>query len=606
LGSALCFLNTYRKDPVDAALHDAKDSRIISFSMEASWALRQGGVKYEYVDDFFPLKIHENLDALSNKMSQTWYKPFDDKLQYHGVDVGPLFMQYISYYFRDALKCFSIATQVLKKNKPEKVICSPPLTYGRWSTSITMPLYTHLPHAFASVCKMEGVPFESLSLQKNDQVFEKKRQERKMFDLAVKGRNLLKDLAAKGRLGGSRGRKMVLAVGLKPKLHEMLEQIASENGLDLINYLQASDILSLSRPGDIESFCDNAVTMWKALRKDGKDLPDIPEQMDPVKDILDVDFDYLFTEPLVQVLCEIDRMSKVLTKYHFDFVLVGEDLMPLSKARVATATNIGIPSGVIMHGFLPHTWHTRYAPPTATYNFVWGPGFIKTFTNENFPLDRIRVTGLTSADIIYSKPTGSEIRQVREKLGIPEDKKMVLWATQPLFSNVTSSSLKGFELEIIGLFKLMKERNETFVVKPHPIDPIENYQRIAQEVGCPAVITKGHLPVLLHICDALIADNSTVGLQAIAIAKPFILLRTRYIKDLCGYVDGKVATPVFDLEELPTILDKIMKGGPASLPKEGLVKSFLDEYATGRDGSSLNKLVEEIKDILKKKDEKDR
>ena len=592
-----CFINFYRKGLVEPFFEDPSRIAYLTFSFEARRELRRNGLQYTYVDDLFPIGLHSSVDEVANGMTETWYGPFGEALEYEGINIGSLFTHFLCYYFKDVLKSHHIVAAALDGPDPRTVYCSPPLRFGSWSTAITMPMYAHLPLVVRGHCERRGHRFVELGIGMNDQRYDRPMQQGTLHSLAFRSLNLWRDVVRGVMHRINRRARRVLSIMPRKDILEILRSMEDRYGLTFMDYIPAKDVLG-RRSARGRRFVGAAMKAWDELRADGRFLSELPKSYDDVWPALEADFRQTLGSLALDICDEIDRITRVLDSFDVEFLLVQEDFTPLARARVAVAERLGIPSGVILHGFLPKVWHSPYRPPTGKYNLVWGPGYADRFATEGFPRERVIETGITYVDVILDKPTTEDIRRVRESLYIPEGRRLLLWATQPAHLNFSSKSMRVYEEDIRDIFKVMKERDELLVVKTHWIDPVENYREIAQEMGFSPVITREHLPVLLTICDALLADSSTVGLQGLIVRKPFILLGTQHMRDISGYAEHGVAELVTRIDQLPDALDRALHGGDAARPSPMVVDRFLDTFATHRDGSSMGILAQTIADRI--------
>jgi hypothetical protein len=604
MSEKLCFLNTFRADPVEGLVSADKDLKIVSFSIEATLALRKAKVPFSHIDGLFPMKVHHKLDVLGQRLAGSWPEAFGEAMRYKGVPLGLCARTFFANYFFDGLKCFAIASNAIKEHRPEKVLCSPPLKYGLWSAGNTMPMYAHLPYVLEAVCKKENVAFEFLPIHENDQQFEKARETRPAFDLAVKGRNLLRGSAQKLKHMAASGKKCVFTIHLRPSLLDGLKPIAAELGLELIVYDQASDNFGSSGNGGHAATLSALSSKYEELKKDGKLLEDLPRHFLPLKEAMDVDFKFFIERSAPEMMREADNIGHALDAYHVDAMLCIDDFSPLDKVRVSVARSKGIVSCVVQHGVMVYRdWMNAFGPPYGDHNLVWGEGVKDIFIKGGFPAENIHATGLGQVDVIYAK-VGSkdEVDRVRSEMGIPVGKKIVLWATMPAHINFTGKSLKVFEEEILGVYATMKARQdkEVLVVKPHPIEPLNYYNGLAEEAGFKPFIATSHLPELLEACDVLMANDSTVGVQALVVGKPFITLNTQVLKDICGFVENGVSVPVDDVKDLAKALDTVLYGDSTGLPKKDAIDRYLERYAAGTDGSGLRKILAKVAELAGK------
>ncbi len=601
----ILFLNTVYPHPAFDEILKEKPLPILSFSAEACIELRRRKVDFHYADDFVPVERLDKMEQIARTLSEDWEGPIRKALTYRKVPLGQIFSREFSQHLRDTIKSYYIVENALEKFSPEKVVCSPPIPYGSWSAIDAVPVYTHLPSVLRSVCEAKGIDFEFLERVENRQFYEERRENRFLFDMAVKGRNTGKWLLKRLSDGSKKKRQRILSVILKKGMFETIKGYADGKGVDVISYYQAGDLFRSTNPSDLEPTLKKVQKAWDKFIAEGQFLPSLPEEMAPIRKAAREDIAFYISSSLKTVMKEIDQMESVLTSFDIDLVLCLEDFNPLGKARVAKAEALGIPSVVVQHGIFPSRFHIQYSSPRGRYNFLWGPAYIETFVHDGFPKDRIFVTGTTSVDVIYSrKKDRSEIERVFEKLGIPKDKKTVLWTNTPMHISYISRSLKKYLDEIRWFFDLMQKREETLVVKTHQLESPAVYKAIAKELDYEPVIADRYLPELIFGSDVVVISNSTVGLQALIAGKPIILYTTQREADFLRFVKDGAAEPAFTLEDLPKALDKVLYGKKYHGSDKKVIASFLENYAARPDGSGMTSVIDKAMEILKSEKKK--
>jgi hypothetical protein len=597
----ILFLNTVYPHPAITEALEKKNLVVIAFSAEACVELTRMKIKFLYPDDIFPYDDWERLEAMSREFPEGWDKDVRQALTYRKVPIGQVFAREFSEHFRDIIKCFYIADKAIARFSPDEVVCSPSIPYGSWATVDTAPVYTYLPSILKSVCEAKGIPFEFLSGVENRQVFEVQRNRRVVFDMAVKGRNTSKSLLNRIAKGSKKNDLRVLSVILKKGMFEAIHRYGESKGVEVIPYYLAGDTFRFSDPSDLASAMKRIKETWAKMNDDGKFLPTLPSELSAVREVSSQAVGFYLSNTARTVMREVANLESALTKFDIDLLLCLEDFNPLGKARVAKAEAMDIPSVVVQHGIFTRKFHVQYSNPRVRYNFVWGPAFIDTYVNDGFPKDRVMVTGITSIDVIYSRPKNlAEIDGLMNGLGIPEDTKKILWTNTSMHVAYISKSLKRYIEEIKGVFELMKTRKEALIVKPHMNESPEIYRAIGKEVGYEPILVSKDLSKLIYGCDALLINNSTVGVQALLAGKPIVLFTTQMEGDFLGFVKEGVAEPAYTLEDLPKALDKVLYDDKGKGVDKKTLKRYLDLYASKPDGSGMTTVVDYIIKILKK------
>lgn len=595
----ILFLNTVYSHPaIDEALAK-KNTAVIAFSVEACIELNRRKVKFLHADDFFPYSDWEKLEAMAREYPEVWDKEIRKDLIYRGVPIGQIFSRELSEHFRDMLKCYNVAVRAIEQFSPDEVICSPQIPFGKWAAVDSAPMFVHLPSVLRSVCEKKGITFDFLSGVENRQVFEVIRESRFLFDTAVKGRNTLRKTFNKVK--GDKKDLRVLSVILKKGMFDAVKSYGRTKGIEVIQYYPAGDVFGPSDPSDIGPAIKRIKESWTRLNDKGKFLPSLPNELTPIRESCKEDIGSYLTGTASKIMREVANLETALSDLDIDLLLCLEDFNPMGKARVAKAEAMDIPSVVVQHGIFTKKFHIQYSNPRARYNFVWGPVFADTFVQEGFPRDHVFVTGITSVDLIYSRPkSNDEVDALMRSLGIPEGTKKILWTNTPLHIAYLTKSMKRYLAEIRGVFEMMRDRKEALIVKVHMIESPAVYKAIAEDVGYDPIIVTKDLSKLIYGSDVVMINNSTVGLQALLAGKPMVLFTTMLERDFLGFVEEGVAEPAFTLEDLPGALDRVLYDKDWTGVGKKTLNRYLERFAANPDGSGMKSVVDDVLKILKK------
>jgi len=199
--------------------------------------------------------------------------------------------------------------------------------------------------------------------------------------------------------------------------------------------------------------------------------------------------------------------------------LVTYDEVYWASNYIAAAKELGIPTVAVQHGSI-HPLHLEYLFPKGQveqgivpqYFAVYG-AYAKELLSQigRFPADRIWVTGGNRFDHWAQHHPDQAL--ARKRLGLPEKKRIVFFATQHYhwFLKVARS-----------LFSILHGEERYWVcVKTHPYDvPLDVYRKIAEETGLVNVsFFADQFENLLTASDVLISGSSTAMLEAILARK---------------------------------------------------------------------------------------
>ena len=166
----------------------------------------------------------------------------------------------------------------------------------------------------------------------------------------------------------------------------------------------------------------------------------------------------------------------------------------------------------------PWTLGGGNATKMAVENRFFYNELIKQGTNES----KMVVTGKPSTDLIYETIHTENTNLLRDELGIPNGKKVLLCAV-PQLAEHDLVKWERHWWEVVSLFYTFSRLPDVAVVLSlHPRSYVSEYQPIAEKYG--AVISKRRIHELLPICDVFVATFSTTVMLAIGLGKPSVVI----------------------------------------------------------------------------------
>lgn len=283
---------------------------------------------------------------------------------------------------------------------------------------------------------------------------------------------------------------------------------------------------------------------------------------------------------------------------NIDVMLVDEEFYGYGQIEIAAARKLGILTVGTQHGtiFPGHLIYTLppgqvAGSPTPDYFAAYGQ-FAKEVVSKHgsYPAERVWITGGPRFDrLINDRPNQQAARQ---RLGLQEDKKIVLLATQfyPWFQNAAEN-----------LFQNARNRDNCVVcLKTHPTDvPVDIYQKLAVQAGAENVLFfTDRFDDLLAACDVLVSGSSTTLFEAILLGKRAICVNFSDEPDRYPYVESGGALPAGSAEEMRTALDQALSSENES-EWEARRQKFLDRHAgPSAQGKAAETLAKHLSDLL--------
>ena len=148
----------------------------------------------------------------------------------------------------------------------------------------------------------------------------------------------------------------------------------------------------------------------------------------------------------------------------------------------------------------------------------------KVMLAHGVPSERMTITGSPRYDDFFNKPEEMDF-QIKEKLKIPKDKTMVLFASQPYYYG-TFNSFEARKEMIDALFQIVTNMNDLcLVVKPHPGDNTKQLKQYAKgKKNILFVDKRQDIRNIIKVCDAFVTFHSSTVFDALVMNKPVINL----------------------------------------------------------------------------------
>ncbi|MBA3813627.1 MAG: CDP-glycerol glycerophosphotransferase family protein [Alphaproteobacteria bacterium] len=238
----------------------------------------------------------------------------------------------------------------------------------------------------------------------------------------------------------------------------------------------------------------------------------------------------------------IQLMKKIIKTCGIDLV-ISTNSPRSEQAALTAASELGVPSICLVDGFAKYESEWISHPGFSSKVCVLSNSVKDNLVAMGRPAQDIVVTGNPAFDIFYSPLSKEKINQFKKENGIPEDKKVIVYASNPESEVHLYNGRKGDVLlpeKVLEKLIILLEKQEDYflIFRPHPSQIFKNVflsERMLFD-------HKFDLLTLLHASDVVVTLTSTVGLQAQIAGKPLICINSSvYAADIFyedfGYVN---------------------------------------------------------------------
>jgi len=571
--------------------HNWSDSDCLLFynSVDpADISIKTGQARVVMARDIISQSEARSVDRLVKNMSRKWYDGTNPN--YKGVRLGPLAEYPIILYLVQLFKDVLLVEKMLKISKPKKVY----VLSDRES--------------FTDFSGIFDVDYE-IVLRGNrkslkEQILEQgPRFANRHLDILFKT-NIAKKLAGSEK-------SILLDLWFKPHVEEALRQ----KGYGIVKLHEetlAQSAHNLKESNASNLAVDKIVLKNRAIRrKSALKKWDIAI----TKAIAEGTFQFgdyelgnlvgselsMYRETLIMPLLRyIDIWSKQLrSASNIKFILLSNDVFPHHKALVQVAKGLKIRSVLVQHGILASELaHDKLLVDTAV---LWGPfskKWYRKFGNDDVGFE---ITGNPHFDhyaLLKPFEIDNRRRELQDRYNITPADRVVVFATQWEAALSAGSFFGNIKRVLFALVdEVLDKPYITLLLRLHPSESessIRTYQRYVDKLGLGyRVIIDRELELIdsLIISDVVVTAASTVGLEAMLLNKPVIVINLTGRPSSVPYVEYGAATGAFSKTELGQALDKVIeRSDQDNLDNDW--SRFVSDFAGTIDGCATKRLVE--------------
>jgi len=310
------------------------------------------------------------------------------------------------------------------------------------------------------------------------------------------------------------------------------------------------------------------------------------------------DFLWLFWREFIRLIPWVVVAEHLFTHHRPALVVSADDADPRCRVYSLMARSFGVPSIVVQQGLL-----RRDIPEFRFLSHdvvaAMGPSSRKELIAQGVSAKRIVVTGQPGFDAML--PGDQERCSIRSELGIDQEQKLVLFASQPpvvgAFSDPRSRLLmiKALLTTVAGSTKI------TLVVKPHPGENTRDLRVLVGTRKNVRIVDRSRSIVPLIVdCDVFVTFFSTSALQALYAGKPVINLDFGGDEGARMYAESNATWVARNPRQLAACLTAATLPNAAEgvKPMVEARHRFLSELAYQADGRAASRVIDLVRDRL--------
>ncbi len=277
-------------------------------------------------------------------------------------------------------------------------------------------------------------------------------------------------------------------------------------------------------------------------------------------------------------------------------VVVASDVHPVGKAIVHLANARGIPTIVVQHGLYGNDGEALtlgFLPLSAATVCVWGEGSAQILERHGVARERIRLTGQPRFDQIVALREQDWHHRICDQLELAHSCRFLTFASQNIFRRDEQ------RLAILQSFgRLCEDIPESVVVvKLHPAENLRLWEQSAAKLELPRVriVKQIDLHRLLAASDVVMTVFSTVGLEALLLGKPLVVLTDLERSYEMEYLQAGAAIPA-ESEHLTDAVRRILYDSSTREALRKAAESFVRYHTLGLNAQAADRVSAVIYD----------
>jgi hypothetical protein len=603
---------SYTRDDVIHSLRYVNELRRVGTAVVilgldfGSWAeLRRRNISYKKPADYLDTAKCAKIDAEAVALARSWYEPIRDKITYRGICLGEIVEYDFLHLFVDALRAIEIADCIIAVEKPDRIF-----------------LPRNLPIVQANAVRYEALRNVMIDRARSKEIPVLYTDPTAEAPLANIG-NIVAVLAtssielARRTLGSIVALYLTIASQTRPCGKRELQStrnivfvgVPDEVFLPIKNELEQNrGAVAIRMDAHLMAWQQRAspetetmIDGCKGAEEKGHFGQDLVYANVQLAEILAPRFSQFFVEECRRLVRCIEGMEAFIRHAKPSILVTMEDASPIYRLITRVCKMRRIPTLVIQHGMTAVDPGVHpVLPVEADVQAVWG-NLSKDWAIKRGKSPQSQViTGNPRYDFITHRRRPDQARiALSHRLGLKTRGAVVVIATswyQPTTSSYTPERDEAFLRNSLAAMKSFPEVQ--VVVKLHPAQSKE-YETMARaimdELQISAVITERFLWELLETCDLLIADTSTVVLEAILFDKPVVTFNPdRGLKPTAFAETLKVCSKV----ELVGAIKDMLYDTYARTKLAVARRQSIHQYAYCQDGKASRRVAELIEEMI--------
>jgi len=577
------FVSRMAKDTAD------KHSLFICVNSKVPYCYQDLKLDFRAIDDYFSVSDYESIDDFVYDFTKKWYLPQPGEgygiTEFSRIHLGRVVEYDFQLFLIRRLKWFWGMHKIISQSKPDGVVIIEDTGEFDECAKLSEEIF--------------GIPLFLLHVKDTAKDTFSSKKNMKSFFAEIA--SWLLDSCMRLGLKFNRRAKVLIDsrvyADLAPasSMPDFFMLAPFEKGLKLrLNFLKKrSFYLPFYFPSDFGVFKIRHKNLWQYANKK------LIFQGIDVKGLVENRIGCYFSDYFPLIARNIKLLNALLEKKTIRAIVLRHDVWELQRVCVEVAKKFSVPTIVVQHGVFGEKGEKEiFADKIA----VWGDLCATIYESFGNKKDKCRVTGNPRIDRFFSRQPEFSRERVCALLNLDENKKIILLASG-VYRSFLSSYLTGDENQpiISELIKIMKDMPQyQLIIKLHPYETEEFSRSIIAYYGVSnVVITRNFdLHSLINASDLFVTKRSSVGLKAMVLSKPVIIVNFEKRKEITPYASSGAAIEVNDQVSLRKAIVSALEDTRLRETLSLKSREFGLEYAYKFDGGSSKRVVDFIKEAV--------
>lgn len=287
----------------------------------------------------------------------------------------------------------------------------------------------------------------------------------------------------------------------------------------------------------------------------------------------------------------LEGLRTIIQRQHPQIILTVPDRQWRAKAVIELGRRAGISSLTIQAAVISK--HPRYDTIFADRSAIAGDLSRRLWEEQGIPAEKLVITGAPRFDAkCHLEPDAPE--RVRAALGVPLDKPIITFATQPLFPVVIEQNVR----HIVRAAEHFPDHKLVF--KVHPREDPAHYRKLLAKLNADGVLVvqKVDLNALLKASGLVVTGFSTVALEAMIFERPVLIVNLTGEPDPVDYVSSGAALGAYTPEDIVKQMERLLTDPKANAMLVENRRRYLTDQLYKVDGRATQRVAELVQQMV--------